>query len=61
MLEDDVEHIHQKAAKIESRIVRMKNREHQAFVHFRLEAMQNSRGTKEAIHSSITALKSYFK
>lgn len=28
MLEDDVEHIHQKAAKIESRIGWMKNKEH---------------------------------
>jgi hypothetical protein len=31
MLEDDVEHIHQKAAKIESRIGWMKKKEHQAY------------------------------
>jgi hypothetical protein len=40
MLEDDVEHIHQKAAKIESRIGWMKNMEHQAYAHSWLEAMQ---------------------
>jgi hypothetical protein len=38
MLEDDVEHIHKKAAKIESGIGCMKNKEHQAIVHSRLEA-----------------------
>jgi hypothetical protein len=42
-LEDDVEHIHQKAVTMETRIGHMKNKEHQAFVHSRLEAMQNSR------------------
>jgi hypothetical protein len=61
MLEDDVEHIHQKAAKIESRIGWMKNKEHKAFVHSRLEALQNSREIKEAMESSLTASKRNFK
>lgn len=61
MLEDDVEHIHQKAAKIESRIGQMKNKEHQSFVHSRLEAMQNSREIKEAMECSITLSKRKFK
>jgi hypothetical protein len=33
MLEDDVEHIHQLAAKIEARISRMKDKFWQAFMH----------------------------
>jgi hypothetical protein len=61
MLEDDVEHIHQKAAKIESRIGWMKNKEHQAIVHSRLEALQNSREIREAMESSISASKRNFK
>jgi esterase/lipase len=61
MLEDDVEHIHQKAAKIESRIGRMKNKEHQAIIHSRLEALQNSREIREAMESSISASKRNFK
>jgi hypothetical protein len=61
MLEDDVEYIHQKAAKIETQIGRMKNKEHQAFVHSRLEAMQNSREIKEAMESSIARSKKNFK
>jgi len=43
MLEDDVEHIHQIAAKIEARVSRMKNKNAQANVHSKMEAMQNSR------------------
>ncbi len=42
MLEDDVEHIHQIAARIESRTSRMKNKTQQAFVHSKIEAIQNS-------------------
>ncbi len=41
MLEDDVEHIHQIAARIESRTSRMKNKTQQAFVHSKIEAIQN--------------------
>jgi len=40
-LEDDVEHIHQRAAKIESRVTRMKNKGQQAHVHSKMEAIQN--------------------
>ena len=43
MLEDDVEHTHQIAAKIEARVSRMKNKKGQANVHSKMEAMQNSR------------------
>ena len=39
-LEDDIEHMHQISARIESRISRMKNKEQQAFVHSRMEAIQ---------------------
>jgi hypothetical protein len=43
MLEGDVELIHQIAAKIEARVSRMKNKNAQANVHSKMEAMQNSR------------------
>ncbi len=43
MLEDDVECIHQIAAKIEAWVSRMKNKSGQAKVHLKMEALQNSR------------------
>jgi hypothetical protein len=49
------------AAKIETQIGRMKNKEHQAFVQSRVEAMQNSREIKEAMESSIARSKKNFK
>jgi len=42
MLEDDVEHIHQIAARIESWTSQLKNKTQQAFVHSKIEAIQNS-------------------
>jgi hypothetical protein len=39
-LEDDIEHMHQISARTESRISRMKNKEQQAFVHSKMEAIQ---------------------
>jgi ferritin-like metal-binding protein YciE len=42
MLEDYVKHIHQIEARIESRTSRMKNKAQQAFVHSKIEAIQNS-------------------
>ena len=41
-LEDDIEHMHQISARIESRVSRMKNKEQQAFVHSRMEAIESN-------------------
>jgi hypothetical protein len=48
-LEDDVECIHQVSAQIESRISRMKNKNQQAHVHSKMEAIQSSISVKEQI------------
>jgi hypothetical protein len=61
MLEDDVEHIHQIAAKIEARVSRMKNKSGQALVHSKMEAMQNSREIREAMDNSMQLSKRTFK
>ena len=42
MLEDDVEHIHQIAVWIESKKSWMKNKAMQAFLHSKIDAIQNS-------------------
>jgi hypothetical protein len=47
MLEDDVEHIHQMAARIETRTSRMNNKALQPFIHSKVEAIQNSHATKK--------------
>jgi hypothetical protein len=52
MLEDDVEHIHQMAARIESRTSRMTNKALQPFLHSKIEAIQNSHVIKQQIQSS---------
>jgi ferritin-like protein len=39
-LEDDIEHMHQISARIESYIGQMKNKEQQAYVHSSMEAIQ---------------------
>ncbi len=52
MLEDDVEHIHQIAAQIESRTNQMKNKAQQAFVHSKIEAIQNSQDIAEKLEAS---------
>ncbi len=61
MLEDDVEHIHQIAAKIEARVSRMKNKNAQANVHSKMEAMQNSREIREATEKSVQLSKRVLK
>jgi hypothetical protein len=61
MLEDDVEHMHQIAAKIEARVSRMKNKKGQANVHSKMEAMQNSREVREATDRSIALSRRFFK
>jgi len=61
MLEDDVEHIHQIAAKIEARVSQMKNKNAQANVHSKMEAMQNSREIREATEKSVQLSKRVLK
>jgi hypothetical protein len=41
-LEDDIEHMHQISAQIESRVSRMLNKDQQAFVHSRMESIQSN-------------------
>ena len=52
ILEDDVEHIHQLAAKIEAQTSRMKDKTWQAFVHSKIEAIQNSNYIKAKLTAS---------
>jgi hypothetical protein len=61
MLEDDVEHIHQIAAKIEVQVSRMKNKSGQALVHSKMEVMQNSHEIREAMDNSMQLSKRTFK
>ncbi len=60
MLEDDVEHIHQIAARIESRS-RMKNKAQQAFVHLKTEKIQNSHDIAVKLEASQLQAKRQFK
>jgi len=48
-LEDDVEHLHQMSARIEAWTSRMKNKGQQAFVHSKIEVVQNCAMVKEKI------------
>ena len=52
MLEDDVEHIHQMAAKIETQTSRMTNKDLQPFIHAKIEAIQNCQEFKGKIELS---------
>jgi len=61
MLEDDVEHIHQMAARIETRTSRMNNKALQPFIHSKVEAIQNSHAIKEKITESQRNAKRAFK
>jgi hypothetical protein len=45
-LEDDVEHMHQISARIEAGVSWMKNKDRQAFVHSKMEAIQ--------LHAAVT-------
>jgi hypothetical protein len=60
-LEDDVERIHQIAAKIETRVSRMKNKGQQAHVHSKMEYIQNCSVVREKIQQSQLASKRVFK
>jgi len=60
-LEDDVEHMHQMAARIESRVSRMKNKGQQPFVHSKIEVVQNCASVKEKIEESKVAAKRTMK
>jgi len=61
MLEDDVEHIHQLAAKIEGCTSRMKDKFWQAFVHSKIEAIQNCHEIKSKLVLSKEDAKRNFK
>jgi ethanolamine ammonia-lyase large subunit len=60
-LEDDVERIHQVSEQIESRISRMKNKNQQAHIHSKMEAIQSSISVKEQIQASQLLAKRLFK
>jgi hypothetical protein len=49
MLEDDVEHMHQLAARIETRTSRMTNKALEPFIHSKIEAIQNCQEVKGKI------------
>jgi len=61
MLEDDVEHNHQLAAKIEAQITRMKDKSRQAFVQSKIEAIQNCNEIKSKLAASQEEAKRNFK
>jgi hypothetical protein len=61
MLEDDVEHTHQITARIESRTSQMKNKTQQAFVHSKIEAIQNSQDIAAKLEASQLQSKRQFK
>jgi hypothetical protein len=61
MLEDDIEHIHQIAAQIQSRTSRMKNKAQQAFVHSKIVAIQNSHDIAVKLEASQLQAKRQFK
>jgi hypothetical protein len=51
-LEDDVKHMHQISAQIESRVSQMKNKGQQAHFHSKFEVIQNCAMVKEKIEES---------
>jgi hypothetical protein len=60
-LEDHIEHMHQMSARIEARISRMKNKNQQAFVHSKIEVVQNCALVQEKIAQSQAASKCVMK
>ncbi len=52
ILEDDVEHIHRIDARIEARTSWMKSKAQQAFVHSKIEHIQNSQEIKAKLELS---------
>ncbi len=61
MLEDDVEHIYQMAARIEKQTSRRTNKALQPFIHSKIEAIQNCNVIKGQIESSQQSAKRVFK
>jgi hypothetical protein len=61
MLEDDVEHIHQMAARIELHTGRMTNKAQQPFIHSKIEAIINNKDIKTKIELSQQSAKRVFK
>ncbi len=51
MLEDNVERTHQISARIESRVLRMKNKAQQAMVHLNMKAIQNCNLVKDTFEA----------
>ncbi len=60
-MEDDVEMMHQVAARIESRVGRMKNKDQQALVHSKMEAIVSNIKVKEKVSELKSASKRIFK
>jgi hypothetical protein len=60
-LEDDVEHMHQISARIEARVSRMKDKDKQALVHSKMEAIQFNAEVSENIELSKQLAKRSFK
>jgi hypothetical protein len=60
-LEDDVEHMHQISARIEARVSRMKDKDKQALVHSKMEAIQFNVEVTEKIELSKISSKRAFK
>jgi hypothetical protein len=58
---NDVEHLHQMSARIEAWTSRMKNKGQQAFVHSKMEAVQNCAMVKEKILESQATSKRVMK
>jgi len=61
MLEDDFEHLHQMAARIETQTSRMAKKALQPFIHSKIEAIQNSKEIKGKIEISQQCAKRVFK
>jgi hypothetical protein len=61
MLEDDVEHIYQMAARIEKQTSRRTNKALQPFIHSKIEAIQNCQEIKGKIELSQKNAKRTFK
>jgi hypothetical protein len=60
-LEDDVEHMHQISARIEARVSRMKDKDKQALLHSKMEAIQFNVEVSETIELSKQLAKRSFK
>jgi hypothetical protein len=61
MLEDDVEHVYQMAARIEMQASRMNKKALEPFIHSKVETIQNSQAMKKKIALSQQHAKRAFK